>query len=113
MVGIVDIYETINNCLCFYGYGLVQVTRLRYKLPDCCRETFQLPDNRPIFSKRRKKNRRESELLIQNVDVNIVGQFVVNPTIGATLETRYKALPFNVILPITYDIFGPFMSLLH
>ena len=30
-----------------------------------------------------------------------------------TLETLYKALPYNVILPITYDIFGPFMCLLH
>ena len=30
-----------------------------------------------------------------------------------TRETRYKALPYNVILPITYDVFGPFMSLSH
>ena len=31
----------------------------------------------------------------------------------ATLETRYKALPYNVILPITYDIFGHVICLLH
>ena len=30
-----------------------------------------------------------------------------------TLETRYKALPYNVTNAITYDIFGPFSALLH
>ena len=30
-----------------------------------------------------------------------------------TLETGYKALPYKVIIPITYDIFGPLMCLLH
>ena len=30
-----------------------------------------------------------------------------------TLQIRYRALPYNVILPITYDILGPFMCLLH
>ena len=30
-----------------------------------------------------------------------------------TLETRYKALPYNVIIAVKYDIFGPFMCLFH
>ena len=30
-----------------------------------------------------------------------------------TLETRYKALPYNVVLAVTYDIFGPLLCLLH